>query len=117
MSEYYWGHYGYPTEECEVEDLNRVIAYAWNGDFKDLTMERYEFMVSKPDPRSSVHTVTGIRRVTHPGNAGVELHILLEGPYVPNAWEQFRCLGYDTREELTQAFASEMPWAGTPNFK
>ena len=46
MSEYFWGHYGYPTEECEVEDLNRVIAYAWNGDFKDLTMERYEFMVS-----------------------------------------------------------------------
>ena len=117
MSEYFWGHYGYPTEDCQVEEITRVIAWAWNGDFNNLTMQRYEFMVSKPDPRSSVHTVTGISRVTHPGDAGVEIHIHLDGEYIPNAWEQFRCLGYDTQEELTQAFSSEMPWAGTPNFK
>jgi hypothetical protein len=117
MVEYFWGHYGFPTEDCVVEDLTRVIAYAWNGEFDSLTMERYEFMVAKPDPRSSAHTVIGLHRITHPGTAGVEIHIHLDGPYKPNAWEQFRVLGYDTREELETAFASEMPWAGTPNFK
>jgi len=121
MDEYRWGIYGYPTEDCRVEELQSVKAYAWSGDFDNLSVSRYDFQVGKPDPRSSVHTIIGLRRVTHPVFCGhgpsVEIQLQLQGNCTTNSWEQFRVLAYDTAEELSNAFDLEMPWAGTPIFK
>ncbi len=122
MDEYQWGIYGYPADEdCEVEQLQEVEAYAWSGDFEQLSVACYHFIVGQPDPRSEGHNILGLRRVQFPAFEDypptVEIQILLQGECSPNSWEQFRVLAYDTPEDLTQAFATEMSWAGTPNFK
>ena len=117
MDEFNWGIYGYPvSDEDNTESLTEITALAWSGDFANLDIQEYHFVVDQPDPRCSQHQVRAISRVSYP-DADPEIQILLEGECTANSWEQFRVLAWDSTEIAQSAFASEMSWAGTPNFK
>lgn len=114
MSDYYWGIFGFPTEDCELTSLNEVSAWAWTGSVGTLNIDKYHFIVGQPDPRHPDHTITEILRVVHSyqDQPETELHIRMSGPVGGSSWEMLRPLAYETLFDATTSFQSEHPWAG-----
>jgi hypothetical protein len=94
MTDYYWGNFGYPTEDCEVSSLSEISAWAWTGSIGTLNIAQYNFVVGQPDPRNNSHQITDILSVVH------------------SYQEMIRPLAYTTSELASESLTSEHPWAG-----
>jgi hypothetical protein len=117
--EYQWQVYGHPIYEgCQTTYLPSVTAFAWDGNFTDdFVCDSFTFTVGKPDPRNEGHTILGLRRVIHPGSAGTEIQISIDGTPTTNNWEYHRPLAYDSKADLLEAHRQESPSIPTPIFK
>lgn len=116
MTDYYWGNFGYPTEDCEVSSLSEISAWAWTGSIGTLNIAQYNFVVGQPDPRNSEHQITDILSVVHSYQTDrepeTEIIIVLSGNPGGSSWEMIRPLAYTTSELASESLTSEHPWTG-----
>ncbi len=116
LTEYYWGTFGYPFEDCDVSSLDSVSAWSWSGHVGIPSISLFDFKVGEADPRG-IGKVTGIYELTHSyqDSPDVEIIICLEGEVGPTTWEKLRPVAYHTSKEALRCFESESPWVGTPS--
>ncbi len=116
LTEYYWGTFGYPFEDCDVSSLDSVSAWSWSGHVGIPSISLFDFKVGEADPRG-IGKVTGIYELTHSyqESPDVEIIICLEGEVGATTWEKLRPVAYHTSKEALRCFESESPWVGTPS--
>jgi len=114
-TEYYWGTFGFPFEDCEITSLDSVSAWSWAGHVGIPSISQFDFKVGQPDPRG-IGQIIAIYELTHSYQDAPEIEIIicLDGSPGATTWEKLRPVAYHTSTEALRCFESESPWVGTP---